>query len=146
MDATLATASEDGEVKLWDMPSRHERVGARGALRHGHVPGVFAARRPSRHGQPRHDCEALGDDTGRERASLTGHTDGVSALAFAPSGRQMATGGFDGTVRLWEPATPIFSPAACLAYPGEARSLEFSPDGRSLRAAGRRRHWPAGTP
>ena len=74
--------------------------------------------------------------TGRERASLDGHTDGVSALAFAPSGRQMATGGFDGTVQMWEPATPIFSPAACLAYPGEARSLDFSPDGRSLRAAG----------
>ena len=48
----------------------------------------------------------------------------------------MATGGFDGSVRLWEPAAPIFSPAACLAYPGEARSLAFAPDSRSLRAAG----------
>ena len=42
-------------------------------------------------------------------------------LAFAPDARQMATGGFDGSVRLWEPAAPIFSPAACLAYPGETR-------------------------
>ena len=50
----------------------------------------------------------------------------------------MATGGFDGSVRLWEPAAPIFSPSACLAYPGEARGLAFSPDGR-IAPRGRRR-------
>src|SRR5262249_3891635 len=74
----------------------------------------------------------------RERASLQGHRDGVgiSALAFAPDAQQMATGGFDGSVRLWEPSAPIFSPTACLAYPGAARGLAFSPDGRSLHAAG----------
>jgi WD40 repeat protein len=134
--ATLATGSEDGEVKLWDVPSGR----ARGALV-GHSDTVTCLAF-----SPRGALLATGSldttvklwdmNSGRERASLIGHTDGVSTLAFAPSARQMATGGFDGAVRLWEPASPIFSPAACLAYPGEARSLDFSPDGRSLRAAG----------
>ncbi len=134
--ATLATGSEDGEVKLWDVSSRRERAALVG---HSDMVTCLAF-------SPRGAILATGSldttvklweiNSGRERASLNGHTDGVSALAFAPSARQMATGGFDGAVRLWEPATPIFSPAACLAYPGEARGLGFSPDGRSLRAAG----------
>ena len=48
----------------------------------------------------------------------------------------MATGGFDGSVRLWEPTAPVFSPSACLAYAGVARGLSYSPDGRTLRAGG----------
>ena len=48
----------------------------------------------------------------------------------------MATGGFDGSVRLWEPAAPIFSPAACLAYPGEARAWPSRPTADRCGAAG----------
>ncbi len=134
--ATLATAGEDGEVRLWDTASGRER-----AVLSGHSDMVTCLAF-----SPRGGMLATGSldssvklwetDTGRERASLQGHVDGISALAFAPQARQMATGGFDGSVRLWEPAAPIFSPAACLAFPGEARHLAFAPDGRSLRAAG----------
>jgi len=134
--ATLATGSEDGEVKLWDTASLRERAAL---SEHSDMVTCLAF-------SPRGAILATGSldttvklwdmNTGRERASLQGHSDGVSALAFAPGARKLATGGFDGSVRLWEPAAPIFSPAACFAYPGEARSLAFSPDSRSLRAAG----------
>ena len=123
-------------MKLWDPASGRERASLSGPHRHGDVPGVLGARGNPRHRQPRHDREALGAGTWRERASLQGHRDGVSALAFGADARQMATGGFDGSVRLWEPAAPVFSPSACLAYAGEARGLAFSPDGRTLRAGG----------
>ena len=135
--ATLATGSEDGEVKLWETASGRERATLSG---HSDMVTCLAF-------SPGGAILATGSldttvklwevNTGRERSSLQGHRDGVSALAFAPGARQMATGGFDGSVRLWEPAAPIFSPAACLAYSGEARSLAFSPDGRTLRAAGK---------
>ena len=39
------------------------------------------------------------------RRVLTGHTYGVWAVAVAPNGSWLATGGYDQTVRIWDPAT-----------------------------------------
>lgn len=132
----MATASEDGETKLWDGSTGRETGSLSG---HGDMVVCLAF-------SPRGGTLATGSldttvklwevATGRERATLRGHDDGVSALAFAPGARHLATAGFDGTVRVWAPAAPVFSPAACLAYPGEARDLAFAPGGRSLLAAG----------
>jgi WD40 repeat protein/beta-lactamase regulating signal transducer with metallopeptidase domain len=133
---TLATGGEDGEVKLWDPASGRERASLSGhtdmvtCLAFSARGGILAT------GSLDKTVKIWEAGTWRERASLQGHLDGVSALAFGAGDRQMATGGFDGSVRLWEPAPPVFSPSACLAYGGEARGLAFSPDGRTLRAAG----------
>ena len=43
--------------------------------------------------------------TGQQRATLTGHTGAVTAVAIAPDGTWLATAGGDGTVRIWDPAT-----------------------------------------
>ena len=41
-------------------------------------------------------------ETGERVATITGHEAGIYALAFHPHRPQLATGGFDGWVRLYE--------------------------------------------
>ena len=40
--------------------------------------------------------------TGQELRTLTGHTDGVSSVAFTPDGQRLASGSYDDTVKIWE--------------------------------------------
>jgi WD40 repeat protein len=43
--------------------------------------------------------------TGKERATLKGHTGEVLSVAFSPDGKTLASGSNDQTIKLWDVAT-----------------------------------------
>jgi WD40 repeat protein len=72
------------------------------------------------------------------RVTLSGHTDAVYAVAFSPDSGTLATGGADGTGRLWD----VASGRERTRWPkrGRVLAVAFAPDGRTLASA------PAGGP
>jgi WD40 repeat protein/serine/threonine protein kinase len=72
---------------------------------------------------------------GLER-TLRGHTGSVLSVAFSVDGKLLASGGDDGTVRLWEGSAGQ-ALATFQGHRGSVTSVSFAPDGRALASAGK---------
>ncbi len=130
----LATADDDGTVRLWNANTgkpadaavpRHPRPANSVAFsRDGHR--LASA---SRDGMVRLWNADTGQSVG---APLIGHTDPVNSVAFSPDGHRLASAGNDGTVRLWNADTyqPVGAPLTGHTDPVE--DVAFSPDGHRL--------------
>jgi WD40 repeat protein/serine/threonine protein kinase len=66
-----------------------------------------------------------------ERLTLEGHTGEVYAVTFTPDGRQVVSGGEDGTIRWWD-ATGGQAQQTVAAHRSCVNVLDHSPDGRLL--------------
>ncbi|RYP11971.1 hypothetical protein DL767_011540 [Monosporascus sp. MG133] len=102
---TLASASYDNTVRLWDAAS-----GAYRQTFEGHSNLVYGvAFSPDGRTLASASC----DDTvrlwdaasGAYRQTFEGHSDSVYGVAFSPDGRTLASASRDNTVRLWDAAT-----------------------------------------
>lgn len=62
---------------------------------------------------------------------LKGHVGPVNAIAFSPEGTRIASGGDDGTVRLWDTETGALL-ATLSREEGRVNAIAISPDGNSL--------------
>lgn len=69
-------------------------------------------------------------ETGAQTATLDGHTSEVRALVFNTPGDQLASGGDDRDVHLWEVTSG--ERRQTLAHPGVILRLAFSPNGEKL--------------
>ena len=66
---------------------------------------------------------------------LTGHTDGVTSIAFSPDGKTLVSSSYDETVRLWDVNTGTLK-STLTGHTKRINSIAFSPDGTILAGAG----------
>lgn len=71
-------------------------------------------------------------ETEKETAA---HAGGVASLCFSPDGKQIATAGADGKVRIWDPGT-LKTLATLEADADAAHSVAYSPNGVWMASAG----------
>jgi WD40 repeat protein len=76
---------------------------------------------------------------GQQVRALEGHTKAISAMAWSPDGKTLASGAVDGTVRLWDMASWKGRALEGFAYTDIYLYLTWSPDSQSLAAGA----WPS---
>jgi WD40 repeat protein/predicted Ser/Thr protein kinase len=74
------------------------------------------------------------DPAGASLPVLRGHKRYVYPVAYSPDGRTLASGSWDGTVRLWDARTG--EPGAVLRHPDTVLAMAFGPDGSWLVTGG----------
>ena len=160
----LATASDDGTVRIWDAN------GAADPVVLTHVDGdrwhtvAWSPDGKRLAGGSRDRTVTVWDaETWAALGVLTGHEDSVGALAWSPDGDRLATGSSDRTVRIWDAEThaevtvltghelPVWALAwspgrrqlASASDDGMVRVWSLTPGGRTTELSGHRASVPS---
>ncbi|MGK7907822.1 MAG: hypothetical protein AB4040_11435 [Synechococcus sp.] len=128
---TLASASDDGTVKLWNLEGQELQT------LEGHREPVYSVSF-----SPTGDTLASASDDGtvklwnlegEELQTLQGHRGGVWSVSFSPTGDTLASASSDGTVKLWNLEGEQLQTLE--GHRGSVWSVSFSPDSETLASA-----------
>jgi WD40 repeat protein len=140
----LASASGDGQVKLWDATRLDKEQEPRLPPLPARVPGPclnVAFSPDSRRlasGGIGNTIKVWDVRTGEELQTFRGHSGDVYTVAFSPhdAGRWIASGSEDSTVKVWDSQTGD-QVLSFRGHTGLVCSLAFSPDGKRLYSGSR---------
>ena len=74
--------------------------------------------------------------TGEEWATLKGHSNNVSSIAFLDGGRTLVSASVDQTIKLWDIARAGAERDVLTGHKGSVWSLAFTPEGQTLFSGG----------
>lgn len=135
----IVSGSDDGSVIIWDLDSltpsyvirAHEtRVTALTCTLDGRFIATAGANDPTNESKAKTVRIWDGSRPGEPIAELS-HPVEVRALAFSPSGNEVATGAVDGVISLWEVPSGKFI-AEWRAHPARITCIIHSPDGSRI--------------
>jgi serine/threonine-protein kinase len=141
---TAASGSRDGTIIFWDLVRRRDRRNIKTVFPvtsfafspDGNTLASASKETVVQKNVPIKDKTVkLWNVEGGKARELTGHTQGVTSLAWSADGKTIAGAGEDGTIQLWDPVTlKAQPPVKTQAAP--ASSLIYHPTSAELIAAG----------
>ncbi|MFC5744676.1 WD40 repeat domain-containing serine/threonine protein kinase [Actinomadura rugatobispora] len=131
---TLASASADHTIRVWDTVSRKARASLT-----GHTAGVTSVAfspdwKTLASGSADRTIRFWDLRSSTTKATLAGHTGPVTSVDFSPDGGFLASGSTDQTGRLWNVATGQ-NTATLRKRPVTVNFVAFGPDGTVLMTA-----------
>jgi RNA polymerase sigma factor (sigma-70 family) len=129
---TLVSDAPDCKVRVWDVPSRKQRLELDGRMWVGTAVALAPDGATVAQGTTYSAIRLWDLATGRERfTDFAGHDGRITAVAFSPDGHLLVSGDANQQVRLWDAATgePRHT------FPVAGGTLAFSPDGRRFASA-----------
>jgi WD40 repeat protein len=131
---TLASASADKTIKLWDTTTRQ-------LLRTltGHSAAVWSVAfspdgRTLASASDDKTIKLWDSASGQLLRTLTGHSATVYSVTFSPDGRTLASASNDKTIKLWDSASGQLL-RTLTGHSSSVWSIAFSPDGKTLASA-----------
>jgi WD40 repeat protein len=137
----VATGGVGGLLRIWDPGTGTERLSAQTTSTpdKGSIGSVAWSLDGSRVavalGLPEKTVLVLDALTGRTLLTLSGHTHGVSAVAWSHDARFLASSSYDKTCRVWD-ATTGAPRAILIGHGGFVHSVTWNHDGTRLATAG----------
>ena len=133
---TLASASSDGTVRLWEVAT-HRQIGNPLTGYGGGVTSVAFSADGTTLATGSEDYTVRLWDVATHRQigdPIAGHVGPVYSVAFSPDGTTVASGSLSETAQLWDVATHRRIGKAFTGHIGAVFSVAFSPDGTTLAA------------
>ncbi|MEH1860309.1 MAG: serine/threonine-protein kinase [Nostoc sp.] len=131
---TLASGSDDKNIKLWDLNTQKVLASLSG---HSHAVKSVAFSPDGKILATASDDKTIKlweVETLKEICILLGHSHAVKSVAFSPDGQILASGSWDKTVKLWDVNTGT-EICTITGHQLQVNSVAFSPQGQLLASA-----------
>ncbi|MDZ8026876.1 MAG: AAA-like domain-containing protein [Nostoc sp. DedQUE11] len=131
---TLASASRDNTIKLWNLDTGKEITTLKGHSQEVNSVVFSPDGKTLASASADNTIKLWNLDTGKEITTLRGHSQEVNSVVFSPDGKTLASASRDNTIKLWnfDKSKEI---TTLKGHSKGVKSVVFSPDGKTLASA-----------